>query len=184
MNADVPDTFLDGYYNVNFDIAPIEFEIIENVYNRSSAIVFLDRETLSLSGVTNNLEGFNPLNSEIAVIEAEYSISEGAFITSDVIDEQQNIICSIYNQSYVSAGSHNLTWNGKNNSNVRADDGIFYFSIRASQPETGIDLASYGVNFVMDTTPPSFSMLLPLFEDPLPYTYVLFEYFHAPTIML
>ncbi|MBI9098921.1 MAG: hypothetical protein JEY91_10620, partial [Spirochaetaceae bacterium] len=149
----------DGYYNIYFDVAPIEFETVSNIYSRKSETFLLDTKPLELDSISNTMTGFNPNNSTIREMESTFNLSERAYITTRVLDENDDVVRVIKANQQVAPEEQTIQWDGNGNDGRRVADGQYRFSVSVSQPEAGENLSDIGASFILDTTAPVISFL-------------------------
>ncbi len=144
----------DGYYAINFDVAPSELSGISGIYKRTASTVLLDNNLLFLGQIENESSGFNPANPNLAEMNASFFISEGAFVSAEILDDNFNVVSTLFSDIYYGAGENTLAWNGKDNDSSLVNDSRYKFSLTAEQTEIDVSLSETGELFELDTTAP------------------------------
>ncbi|MCK5198545.1 MAG: hypothetical protein KAR21_09350, partial [Spirochaetales bacterium] len=144
----------DGYYAINFDIAPSELSGISGIFKRTASTVLLDNNLLLLGQIENHSTGFNPANPNLAEMNASFFMSEGAFVSAEILDESSDVVSKLFSDIYYNAGDNILVWNGKDESSSLVNDGRYKFSLTAEQAEIDVSLNEISGLFELDTTAP------------------------------
>ena len=143
----------DDYYNANFDIVPKELISSGATPSRKTVTFIVDRQSLSVGELSNQREGFNPRNSSIATIKADFTLSEGAYISASVENESGTKARTIMTHAYRPSGTNTIEWDGRMDDLLLASDAGYRFRMKVEQDYLGTSQNKNGGIFFLDTTP-------------------------------
>ncbi|MBA7543077.1 hypothetical protein ES705_35403 [subsurface metagenome] len=120
---------LDGYYKVNFKLRPYELKDYDIVSNVKSRIFVVDKQVLELGEVINNSIGFNPYNPSMDKMGAHFSLSEGAHVSVDITDKNDQLITNLFTKKLLAEGEKTIEWDGQNTDSIVSPDGNYRFIV-------------------------------------------------------
>ncbi len=143
----------DDYYNIYFDILPIELIGSGASASRQAVTFVIDKQTLVVGDLSNQREGFNPKNSSIATMKADFTLSEGAYISTSIENESGTKARTIMTHAYRPSGTSTIEWDGRIDDLQLSSDGGYRFRMKVEQDYLGTSQNKSGGIFFLDTTP-------------------------------
>lgn len=145
---------IDGIYCITFTSVPAGLSVPLRLINGQTFEFTLNRTQINVSDIILSQTAFNPLGEIKNSITGKVSISEGAYITTQISDKNNNIIAEPVKEIYYTSGDHEITWNGKLTNGKIAPDGDYFFKLKINQKELAIPIIKNSLFFKADTTPP------------------------------
>ena len=84
---------------------------------------------LSISGVKTSACPFDPANGER--VDIRFELSKAARVTLHIFDPDFELVAQLIKKELLAAGSHTVTWNGRDVDGVLVPDEAYLFTIEA-----------------------------------------------------
>lgn len=149
---------VDGVYEIKFKATPERLFLPPEFIPAHTLEFSLNRTHLKLSGVNISRPAFNPDGKVINKVELGFNINEGAYVTGEILDVNNNVVVTPIKDKYFSWGTDKLIWDGKLRNNKTAPDGKYHFKVTISQKELPNSITKKSPTFLVDTTPPKITL--------------------------
>lgn len=149
--------------------------------NEDKVVVFVDNTAPIITRVTTNPLTFDPNNPKANFTTINYTLSEEAKVTLNILDNDGNLIKHLIPSSFREEGMNSSVWDGKDNSKEKVAYGEYIYEIAATDSVGNLsDKANGTINLSPDLAPAtSLSPSGPIYSDkrgrfaPMSYTYTL-----------
>lgn len=135
----------DGIYTVKVSA----YDILGNRSATKTQTISVDTTAPSIDDVSDGPDPFGVGAGQVNTIK--YTVSENAHVTINIFDNRGNLIRNLFDGDVI-LGARQVTWDGKNDSGISVENGIYTYKINAIDPSGKVASEKTGT-ITTDNTP-------------------------------